>query len=65
MQFDPYPYTPLAANKIPSANANEIDKNKEFSLMLANVYMKNREAGALLAIVRDASPSILRDYGSR
>ncbi len=54
-----FPYTPLSAPAVKSIDAQNRNAANEFSIMLANVYMKNREADALVSIVRKAEPSIL------
>ncbi len=54
-----YPYTPFATNSIHSAEEKEINSNNAFSIMLANVYMKNRQAEKLISIVRNAEPTLL------
>ncbi|MCJ8165088.1 endonuclease/exonuclease/phosphatase family protein [Pontibacter sp. E15-1] len=54
-----WPYTPLAANAVATANASEVQKNRSFSVLLANVLMKNRNDTAMLQAVTAANPDIV------
>jgi endonuclease/exonuclease/phosphatase (EEP) superfamily protein YafD len=53
-----FPYTPLTQPKVASVSV-EGDSSAYLRLMLANVYMPNREADALLSITEQADPDML------
>jgi endonuclease/exonuclease/phosphatase (EEP) superfamily protein YafD len=52
-----FPYTPLASKTV--ADVSGDNEQRTFSLMLANVLMKNDKADAFLEIVKEADPDIL------
>ncbi len=54
-----FPYTPLTQPKVASLSPAEVDPSAQLRLMLANVYMHNREADALLNIVQQTEPDML------
>ncbi|MGB3776904.1 MAG: endonuclease/exonuclease/phosphatase family protein [Tunicatimonas sp.] len=54
-----FPYTPLTPPKVASLPSAQVDASERVRLMLANVYMYNREADALLDIVQQADPDML------
>ena len=54
-----FPYVPLAQKHIPSVDAATINDKNTFSIIVANVYMKNRDAADLIKIVRDRKPTLL------
>ena len=51
------PYTPLYPNQVAKA-VNPLPGNT-VSIMISNVYMKNRESGKLLELVQERSPDVL------
>lgn len=53
-----FPYLPLAAESVADAEEEEV-QGATFSIMVANVYMPNREAEELLEIVRGKEPTFL------
>ncbi|MFD2515200.1 endonuclease/exonuclease/phosphatase family protein [Pontibacter locisalis] len=53
------PYTTLAGKAVESSEPSAVQAEQSFSLMLANVWMKNREAEQLLQIVQQADPDLL------
>lgn len=53
------PYTRLTQPKVASASPAEVDQSELVRLLLANVYMHNREAAALLDVVQQAEPDML------
>lgn len=53
------PYTPLWAKAAPSANPALATRENTFSLLSANVLMKNRNAAGFLRIVDKANPDIV------
>ncbi len=53
-----FPYMPLSAESIPAASGSEASSNS-FSIVVANVYMHNRQADELLEIVKDKKPTFL------
>jgi endonuclease/exonuclease/phosphatase (EEP) superfamily protein YafD len=52
-----YPYTPLVAKQVIQAKSGS--PAASLSLMIANVYMENREADQLLEIVSNEKPDLL------
>lgn len=54
-----FPYTPLAAKEVASYPQNNVRPEDKLALLIANVYMKNRNAESLLAIVEKANPDIV------
>ncbi len=54
-----FPYTPMTQPRIASLSPTKVDPSERVRLMLANVYMHNREAGALLNVVQQADPDML------
>lgn len=54
-----FPYTGLAQQSIAAAIPGKTDKNSVFSLVLANVLMKNRQADDLLKIIADKDPTFV------
>ncbi len=53
------PYTPLVSYQVTQADADSVDKEAIVSIMVANVYMKNRHAEALLEIAGATDPDML------
>lgn len=53
------PYTPLAAKEIKSAAPASVSEEATFSLLLANVWMKNEQADSLLRIIDRADPDMV------
>ena len=54
-----YPYTTLGEQSVRSANSGEAASEATVSLMIANVYMHNREIGSLIEIVEQADPDMV------
>jgi endonuclease/exonuclease/phosphatase (EEP) superfamily protein YafD len=54
-----FPYTPLTQPKVASLSPAQVDPSAQVRLMLANVYMHNREADALLDVVQQTDPDML------
>lgn len=54
-----YPYTFLAEKTVPDANLPAAGSQQKVSLLLANVWMENDQAAALLAIIRKSDPHIV------
>jgi endonuclease/exonuclease/phosphatase (EEP) superfamily protein YafD len=54
-----FPYTSLAPTSVKSASAKNLENNTPFSILVANVYMKNRQADSLLSIVHRTNPTLL------
>ncbi len=54
-----FPYTPLAKAEVAQADLAQTDKKATISLVIANVYMKNRNAVAFLDIAERAAPDML------
>lgn len=54
-----YPYTNVATTVVPSAGPNKASPEATVSLLIANVYMHNRQAGTLLEIIRQADPDLV------
>ena len=54
-----FPYTPLTQPKVASLSPDEVDPANAVRLIIANVYMYNREANALLNTVEQADPDML------
>lgn len=53
------PYTAIAGAEVPSADNGEGLTSKKISLLIANVYMKNRKAETLAAIIKEQHPDIV------
>lgn len=54
-----WPYTPLAAKEIESHSGKTVDSKSKIGLFIANVYMKNDNAGALLNLIREVDPDLV------
>lgn len=54
-----YPYFPLSKKSIPSAGKVVGNNAPVFSLLVANVYMKNRNASDLIKMVQEKQPTFL------
>ena len=54
-----FPYAPFGFKAVSTANDKTAANSSDFSIMLANVYMKNRNADGLLAIIKKNDPTIL------
>lgn len=54
-----FPYTPLAHQKAVWATPDDVHPKTRVSLLVANVYMKNRNAEAFLQIISKANPDML------
>ncbi len=54
-----YPYTPLAQKTVPDAILPATAKQAKVSLLLANVWMKNDQAQALLEIILTSDPDLV------
>ena len=54
-----FPYTPMTPPKVASVAPDKVDASERVSLLLANVYMHNREADALLDVVQQTDPDML------
>jgi len=52
-----YPYTPLASKQVVQANSRSADER--ISLMIANVYMENKESEKLINIISNEDPDLL------
>lgn len=55
-----FPYTPVARQAVESANINEVDTGSVISIIVANVYMKNRHAEELLHIIANKNPTFVQ-----
>ncbi len=53
------PYTVLVSPQVATAGNSSLNDSATVSIMVANVYMKNREASAFLNIARAADPDML------
>ncbi|WP_224744228.1 endonuclease/exonuclease/phosphatase family protein [Pontibacter aquaedesilientis] len=53
------PYTPLANKAVESADPLSINQEKAFSLLIANVWIKNKRVEALLDIVNESDPDVV------
>jgi endonuclease/exonuclease/phosphatase (EEP) superfamily protein YafD len=53
------PYTPLAGKAVKDADPATITDQNSFSLLIANVWMKNDKVEPLLDIIADRSPDIV------
>ncbi|SDJ99148.1 Uncharacterized conserved protein YafD, endonuclease/exonuclease/phosphatase (EEP) superfamily [Catalinimonas alkaloidigena] len=53
------PYTPLGTRQVADAAIEEDTLSSVFSLLIANVYMKNRNAEALPALIRRMQPDVV------
>ncbi|QJW90671.1 endonuclease/exonuclease/phosphatase family protein [Spirosoma taeanense] len=54
-----FPYFPFTTKHILSADAVTLNRKNVFSLIVANVYMKNRNAAAFIKIVSDRKPTLV------
>ena len=54
-----FPYTPLAEKKIAQADHNQVSPASVFSILVANVYMHNRQVNSLLSLVREKDPTMV------
>jgi endonuclease/exonuclease/phosphatase (EEP) superfamily protein YafD len=52
-----FPFTPLASKEVMKAGSGNADAS--IRILISNVLMENRRAGALLALVREMDPDIL------
>ncbi|ARS34746.1 endonuclease/exonuclease/phosphatase family protein [Pontibacter actiniarum] len=53
------PYTPLVGTTVASVAPAAVEKDRRFSLLLANVWMKNRQVETLLSIIQQSDPDIV------
>lgn len=53
------PYLPVFPKELPSATEEPVNPETQVSLLIANVYMKNRNANALLNIIRQADADLV------
>ena len=53
------PYTTLADKTVKTAEPSTVQKDRTFSLMLANVWMENREAVQFLQLVQQSDPDLV------
>ncbi|MDX5349048.1 MAG: endonuclease/exonuclease/phosphatase family protein [Hymenobacteraceae bacterium] len=54
-----FPYTPLVQKAVKTADLNKVKKDRIFSLLVSNVWMKNKDSDAFLNVVSEADPDIL------
>ena len=54
-----YPYTTLATPVVATVRSDEAPAEATVSLLIANVYIQNRQAEALLEIIADAKPDMV------
>lgn len=54
-----YPYTSFATETVVTAHRNEVDPKSTFSLIIANVWMKNRDAIPFIEIVLKEQPDMV------
>ena len=53
------PYIPFLNRAVESVDSENVDQKSVFSIVVVNVLMKNRQADAVLKIVRDKDPTFL------
>lgn len=53
------PYTPISDKAVASAEPLAVQEGRTFSLLVANVWMKNRKADEFLRIVQEADPDLV------
>ena len=53
------PYTILTDKSVASAEPSAQQADRSFSLLIANVWMKNRQAGQFLQLVQQANPDLV------
>lgn len=53
------PYTILAGKEVRNADSSAVESSHTFSLMVANVWMENRQAEQFLQIVQQANPDLV------
>ncbi|GAB3546499.1 endonuclease/exonuclease/phosphatase family protein [Spirosoma fluminis] len=54
-----FPYTVFAKKAVESASESSLDRRRVFSIVVANVWIKNRHADELLTIVADKDPTFV------
>ena len=54
-----FPYTPLAEKAVKSAEPSSLNTKAVFSIMLANVWIKNRQSADLLRIIAQKDPTFV------
>ena len=54
-----FPYTPLTSPEVVSLSSAEVDPQSRIRLMIANVYMHNREDSSLLDMVEKHDPDLV------
>lgn len=54
-----YPYTSLASTEVPTADDSSVSPDATVRLLIANVYMYNRQANAFLDIAQQADPDMI------
>ncbi|MEM5788957.1 MAG: endonuclease/exonuclease/phosphatase family protein, partial [Syntrophobacteraceae bacterium] len=52
-----YPYTLLSVRQVLDAESN--DPSRKFSLLISNVFMKNRDVRSYLQVIKDSDPDII------
>lgn len=52
-----YPYTPLSRRQV--FNAGQHDPDRIFSILVSNIYRKNRDADRFIELVESTSPDII------
>ncbi|MDX5438523.1 MAG: endonuclease/exonuclease/phosphatase family protein, partial [Pontibacter sp.] len=53
------PYTVVAAKTVESDEPSAVQQGRAFSLLIANVWMKNRQADEFLQLVQQANPDLV------
>ncbi|AKD04336.1 endonuclease/exonuclease/phosphatase family protein [Pontibacter korlensis] len=53
------PYTPLADKAVETAAPHTVEEGSSFSLLVANMWMENRQAAAFLKMVHNANPDVV------
>ena len=54
-----FPYSPLAARAVESATESSINRGSVFSIIVANVWIKNRQVDELLKIIAVKNPTLV------
>ncbi|MGB3588016.1 MAG: endonuclease/exonuclease/phosphatase family protein [Tunicatimonas sp.] len=54
-----YPYTPLSGTDVRSLDASLASSDASVSLLIANVYMHNRQVGSLVEVVEEINPDMV------
>jgi len=53
------PYTPLVSETVETAAPASVGKGRSLGLLIANVWMENRQAAAFLNVVRKSNPGMV------